>query len=127
MSLTEGRRHEPREGWQVLRVNYRPVTFYLTRLALVAAFAISVGIGAAASSGSVLRFAVPEPNSLNPLLATQASENALNMAIFSGLVVLDDRENVLPDLVQELPSRRNGGISRDGRTITYVLRPNLTW
>ncbi|GAC1414931.1 MAG: peptide ABC transporter substrate-binding protein [Candidatus Velthaea sp.] len=33
----------------------------------------------------------------------------------------------IPELAHELPTLRNGGISVDGKTITFHLRPNLRW
>jgi len=68
-----------------------------------------------------------QPNTLNPLLQTQFSENYIDEALFSSLTVLDDRGNVRPDLAERVPTRANGGISRDGRTITYHLRSNVKW
>jgi peptide/nickel transport system substrate-binding protein len=66
-------------------------------------------------------------NSLNPLVASQAIESYIDCAIFSGLVVLDDRGDVSPDLARRVPTTRNGGVSLDGKTITYVLRPGVRW
>lgn len=83
---------------------------------------------AAAQSENVLRIGmVQQPNTLDPLLQTQFSENYIDEALFSSLTVLDDRGNVTPDLAVRVPTRENGGISRDGRTITYHLRPNVKW
>jgi peptide/nickel transport system substrate-binding protein len=75
-----------------------------------------------------VRVGLPQqPNTLNPLLGSQFYENYIDCAIYSGLVVIDDRGNVAPDLVQNVPSRTNGGISADGRTIIYILRPGVRW
>jgi len=38
-----------------------------------------------------------------------------------------DGAKLLPDLPTEVPSLANGGISRDGNTITYHLRDNVQW
>jgi peptide/nickel transport system substrate-binding protein len=68
-----------------------------------------------------------QPNTLNPLVSTQYDENYLTEAIFSGLTKLDDHERVQPDLAQAVPTTANGGISRDGKTLTYHLRRNARW
>ena len=64
---------------------------------------------------------------LNPVLMGIYSENYISEAIFNGLVKLDDRGDVLPDLITRVPSRANGDISDDGKTITYHLRRGVTW
>ncbi len=39
----------------------------------------------------------------------------------------DENSNPVPVLVTEIPSTENGGISEDGRTITFKLRDDLVW
>lgn len=41
--------------------------------------------------------------------------------------VFDDQNQPIPDLVTEIPSVDNGGISEDGKTITLALRDDLVW
>jgi len=41
--------------------------------------------------------------------------------------VFDDQNQPVPDLVREIPSIENGGISEDGKTITLNLRDDLVW
>src|SRR5438876_40861 len=85
--------------------------------------------GAGTSSGNgILRAAIfAEPASLNPLLGTNTAENFLSSLSFDLLVTLDDRGNEIPDLASVVPTIANGGISRDGRTITYKLRRGVKW
>lgn len=76
----------------------------------------------------VVRVAVSNDlNTLNPVIGGLAAENAVTEAIFSGLVKIDDRQRLLPDLATEIPSTANGGISADGRTIVYHLRRGVRW
>lgn len=35
--------------------------------------------------------------------------------------------SVVPDLAREIPTRENGGISADGKTYVFHLRPNVRW
>ena len=70
---------------------------------------------------------VQQLNSLDPLHAIQFYENALAEAIFSALTVIDDRGNVAPDLAVRVPTRANGDISADGKTIVYHLRRGVRW
>ena len=76
----------------------------------------------------VVRYGISNDlNTLNPIIGGLAFENSIEEAIFSSLVKLDDHERLIPDLAIEVPSARNGGISPDGRTITYHLRHGVRW
>ena len=44
-----------------------------------------------------------------------------------GLLFTDEKGSPTGELAAEVPSTQNGGISADGKTITYKLRPNMTW
>ncbi|HKW45228.1 MAG TPA: ABC transporter substrate-binding protein [Candidatus Eremiobacteraceae bacterium] len=68
-----------------------------------------------------------EPATLDPLLARDVPEVDVEGAIFDGLVKVDDRSQLVPDLALEVPSRANGGIAADGVTITYHLRRGVRW
>jgi peptide/nickel transport system substrate-binding protein len=70
---------------------------------------------------------IAEPNTLNPVVSGLIQEGYVEGAIFNGLVKLDDHGNLVPDLALALPTLANGGISRDGKTITYHLRHGVTW
>lgn len=79
-------------------------------------------------TGGTLRIAnYAEPSSLNPLLGTNTAENFLSSLAFDLLVTVDDKGNDVPDLAQTVPTPANGGISKDGLTLTYHLRRNVKW
>jgi peptide/nickel transport system substrate-binding protein len=67
------------------------------------------------------------PNSFNPILVTESIENNVDRLIYNGLTLVDDSGRVLPDLATEVPTLQNGGIGKDGLTITYHLRRGVTW
>ena len=64
-------------------------------------------------------------DSLNPLLSGQAGTTDLAQFLFSGLIRFDDEGNAIPDAALAVPTRANGGISADGKTIVYRLRPDV--
>ncbi len=68
-----------------------------------------------------------EPDSLNPVIGNQQIE--ANLASLWGAVLFrwTDRNTFEPELATTLPTLANGGISADGRTITYHLRSGVTW
>ncbi len=76
-----------------------------------------------------LRVALPDaPNTLQPLLSSNTSEVFLNRLTSDPLVTTDpDGKTQIPVLAAEVPTLANGGISRDGLTITYHLRRNVKW
>ncbi len=39
----------------------------------------------------------------------------------------DDKNELIPYIAQEIPSRENGGVSPDGLTVTWKLKPCLFW
>jgi peptide/nickel transport system substrate-binding protein len=85
------------------------------------------GGGAPRVSGVLRVDNYTEPSSLNPLLASNTAEGFLASLAFDELVTLDDKGNDVPDLAQTVPTLANGGISKDGLTITYHLRHNVKW
>lgn len=66
-------------------------------------------------------------NSFDPIIAQLYAENYVQEAIFSGLVKYDAAGDLIPDLATEVPTPENGGISKDGKSITYHLRPTARW
>ncbi|HEY1975146.1 MAG TPA: peptide ABC transporter substrate-binding protein [Candidatus Baltobacteraceae bacterium] len=76
----------------------------------------------------VLRVAVvTEPKSLNPLLATDTTDGFIDRLMFEPLVSADPKGDPVPMLASVVPSLTNGGISKDGLTITYHLRRDAKW
>jgi len=60
--------------------------------------------------------------SLDPAQVTDSNSISIIQLVYSGLVRLDDRNNVAPDLAQSMPV-----VSKDGLTYTFTLRPNLAY
>jgi peptide/nickel transport system substrate-binding protein len=68
-----------------------------------------------------------EPDSLNLMFGhTEATDDICGL-LFSFLLRYDAHGNYIPDLATEVPTTNNGGISRDGRTITVRLRRGVVW
>ncbi len=98
-----------------------------TAAALLAACSVSSehpGAGAGAADTLVVA-QQREPSSLNPALENGTSSTQWGELLFQYLVKYDDRGRLVGDAATEVPSPQNGGISRDGLTITYHLRPGL--
>ncbi len=86
------------------------------------------GGGNAWTHPGVLRFAEnAEPSSLNPMLNASAITGDLSMFIYSYAVRYNDKAQPVPDALSEIPTVENGDVSKDGRTLKYKLRHNVTW
>ena len=76
----------------------------------------------------VLRYATAaDISSLNPHLAQQTDVGLLSSLTMAWLVKWDVNNNPVPELATEVPTLENGGVSKDGLTITYHLRKGVKW
>ena len=76
----------------------------------------------------VLRIAsVSEPANLNPALTADVATLNLSMFVYSWTIRFDGKARPVPDALREVPTVANGDVSRDGLTLKYKLRPNITW
>jgi peptide/nickel transport system substrate-binding protein len=76
-----------------------------------------------------LRFAAASDiQVLNPLENESAYEEYLASLTMAYLIKTDAKGNAtVPELATIVPSQQNGGISKDGKTITWHLRRGVTW
>ena len=68
-----------------------------------------------------------EPDNLNPYLAVQTASRLVRELTIEGLVDAGPGDEYVPGLAAEVPTQDNGGISEDGKTITYKLQDGVTW
>lgn len=105
--------------------------------AFAAAFLLATAL---ATSGCLSRPPAPagtarfdlaaDPRTLNPLFSNpDAASVELQVArlSFEPFVDFDARGRPVPALLRTVPTESNGGISQDGRTIRYELRPRVFW
>jgi len=76
----------------------------------------------------VLRIGDPEePDNLNLMFGHTLATGEIDCLLFSFILRTDADGNLFPDLATEVPTLQNGGISRDGKTITVHLRHGVKW
>ena len=97
-------------------------------LAAVAAVALAACAHASGTAPRPLRLAiVAEPHSMLPLLSQSIPENEILRLVYDPLIACDRAGNPVPALAAVVPARANGGVSRDGLTVTYHLRRGVRW
>ena len=86
--------------------------------------------GPASPPGTVTFDLAADPTTLDPLFAhpdAASVEQQVARLMFEPFIDLDPSGKPIPELLAEIPTQSNGGISSDDRTITYRLRPNVKW
>ena len=68
-----------------------------------------------------------EPDLVDALFSDNSYAVWVDQSIQVGLGTWDANNNLVPELATEIPSTANGGISSDGLTITWHLKPCLFW
>lgn len=66
-------------------------------------------------------------DNLNPLLSTETLVNDLSSFTMGYFFVFDDKGNPIPSLCLQIPTKANGLISRDGKSLTFKLRRGVVW
>src|ERR1700685_175252 len=66
-------------------------------------------------------------DSLNPHLATAITLGNLSQLTMAYLVRYGRANRPVPDLATIVPTQENGGVSKDGLTITWHLRRGVKW
>jgi peptide/nickel transport system substrate-binding protein len=106
------------------------------RVAAVVLLAIVTGCSRLSPGGEPIRPAhhhelrigdIGDVTTLNPLLSSDLIVEWMSQLTMAYLVRYDRANRPIPELAIAVPSKSNGGISPDGKTITYHLRRRLTW
>jgi peptide/nickel transport system substrate-binding protein len=77
--------------------------------------------------GTVIDGLFEEPDRLIPNTSSETFSVMVQQTIFTPLFYSDDNGVLHPGLASQIPTVSNGGISRDGLTYTFHLRPGLKW
>ncbi|HEY0393208.1 MAG TPA: peptide ABC transporter substrate-binding protein [Candidatus Elarobacter sp.] len=111
------------------------MTVRIVRRALAAACALALaactpagsGGGNGARSDVVRMISGIDPPGLNSLVANNGQVTFFSSLIHGYLLRTDGSGAMIPDLATVVPTVANGGVSPDGRTVTYHLRRDARW
>ncbi len=105
------------------------IRFRLWTLALLVAAALAVPGAGASATPHVLHYNydTEDITSLNPFLGTSASTRNLSELTMAQFTRFDAAGDPVPELITTIPTKANGGVSADGRTVTWHLRHGVRW
>jgi peptide/nickel transport system substrate-binding protein len=67
------------------------------------------------------------PTLLNPHFANGTKDQDASRIFYEPLAAYDPDGNLVPVLAAEIPSAQNGGVSKDGLSVTWRLKKNVVW
>ncbi len=67
------------------------------------------------------------PTTLNPHLAAGFQDFEAARIVYEPLATYEPNGDMVPVLAELIPTPENGGLSKDGRTVTWKLKPNVRW
>ncbi|MCA0247207.1 MAG: peptide ABC transporter substrate-binding protein [Proteobacteria bacterium] len=67
------------------------------------------------------------PTLLNPHFAVGTKDQDGSRLFYEPLAAWDPDGNLKPKLAAEIPTRENGGVAADGKSVTWKLKQGVTW
>jgi peptide/nickel transport system substrate-binding protein len=67
------------------------------------------------------------PTLLNPHFASGTKDQIASRIFYEPLAGWDKEGNLYPQLAAEIPSKANGGLSADGKEVTWKIKPGVKW
>src|SRR5207253_8604591 len=83
--------------------------------------------GKAGGGGPLKTLFWQAPTLLNPHFAVGTKDQEGSRIFYEPLAGWDADGNLVPMLAEEIPDIENGGLSRDGMTVTWKLKKNVKW
>lgn len=67
------------------------------------------------------------PTILNPHLSTGYKDSEASRITLEPLATYNEKGDLIPFLAAEIPSQENGGIAKDGKSVTWKLKKEIKW
>ena len=109
---------------------FRNITTAMVALAVAGATAALLPATANAQRGSAGHLNIlywQAASTVNPYLSGGTKDIEAGSMVLEPLVHYDENGNMVPVLVEEIPTVENGGVASDLRSITYRIRKDVQW
>lgn len=93
----------------------------------VARLAVSSPSPADDTEATLRMFFWQAPSMLNPHLTSASKDLEVGRLTYEPLASFDKQGNLVPFLAAEIPSRENGGVAADGKSVTWKLKQRVKW
>lgn len=80
-----------------------------------------------ATDGQLKLMYTEAPSIMNPYLSAGVKDKEASSLVLEPLVRFNAKGEMVPWLVTEIPTLENGGLSKDLTSLTYHLKPGITW
>ena len=113
-----------------LRAKQEPFNrLVLLQFLLIASMVMSVLVWAETrGAGDTLRLLYWQaPTVVNPHLSIGTKDLSASRIVYEPLASFDAEGELIPFLAAEIPSLQNGGVARDGRSVTWMLKSGIKW
>ncbi|MDP6487698.1 MAG: ABC transporter substrate-binding protein, partial [SAR324 cluster bacterium] len=100
------------------------------KILLSLAFALSLASAVEAKRGSDGQLNLlywQAPSTMNPYLSGGTKELEASSVVIEPFARYDEKGNLLPWLVEEIPTVGNGGIAEDLTSITWKIKKGIKW
>ncbi|HET8627955.1 MAG TPA: peptide ABC transporter substrate-binding protein [Thermomicrobiales bacterium] len=67
------------------------------------------------------------PTTFNPHLSSGTKDDLICSIVYEALISVDNDANFVPRLAAEIPSKDNGQLAADGKSVTWKLKQGVTW
>ena len=67
------------------------------------------------------------PTLINPHFAVGTKDQEASRIFYEPLASWDDDGNLAPVLAAEIPSKENGGVAADGKSVVWKIKPGVKW
>ena len=84
-------------------------------------------VGAVSTDKSLRLLYWQAPTTLNPHLSTGLKDSEASHIVLEPLAAYNQAEALEPILAAEIPTRQNGGLSADNRSVTWTLKEGVLW
>jgi peptide/nickel transport system substrate-binding protein len=95
--------------------------------AVMAALAVSPASAQRGADGEVRILYWQAPSILNPYLSSGVKDTEASSVVLEPLASYDENGEMVPRLAVELPTLANGGMAADLKSVTWKLKPGITW